>query len=97
MLVSLMLMLLGEFAMPPDRTVSDIFIIWRVLAKHVFWQSVTASVRLGLTLCRGFHFSPAVMSDSQSKWFKFRENLDWWLWCRDLSSYLYIKAMHTDT
>lgn len=82
--VRLMLMLLGEFATPPDRTVTDIFIIWRMLAKHVCWQSVTAPVRLELALCGGFLFSPAVMSDSQSMLVKFRENLAWWLWCRDL-------------
>lgn len=55
--VSLMLLLLGEFATPPDRTVSDIFSIWRVLAKQLCWQSVTASVWLELALCGGFNFT----------------------------------------
>lgn len=76
-------MLPGEFAMPPDRTVSDIFIIWRVLAKQVCWQSVRAPVRIELALCGGFHFSPAVMSDSQCMLVIFRQNLAWWLF-RDL-------------
>lgn len=80
----LMLMPLGEFAMPPDRTVSDIFIIWRVQAKQVLWQSVTALVGLQLALCGGFNFRPAVMSDLESMEVKFRMNLTWWLWCRDL-------------
>lgn len=81
--VRLMPMLLGEFATPPDRTVSDISIIWRVLAKQLCWQSVTAPLRLQLTLCGGFHFSPAVMSDSQCMLLKFRKNLAWWLFDAD--------------
>lgn len=85
---------MGEFATPPDRTVSDVFIIWRVLAKHVCWQSVTASVRLGLALCGGFYSSPAVMSDSQSMLGKFRENLVWWLCAETFELFIHSNSAH---
>lgn len=55
---------------------------WRVLAKHVCWQSVTAPLRLELALCGGFHFSAAAMSDVLSVLVRFKENSARWRWCR---------------
>lgn len=44
---------------------------WRVLAKHVCWQSVTAPVWIELALCEGFLFNPEEMSESQFMQVKF--------------------------